>query len=101
MCPQGWRESHAHATAVADTSVQSWIVVVHLQRIEARSIANGNTSRGVNSMKNMQEVPLPKRSNNIARKVPLLEKWEVLTKTPGNFPKNTKTGEVEHNDVSG
>ena len=44
MCPQSRREGHAHATAVADTSVLSWIVVVNLQCIEARSVANGNTS---------------------------------------------------------
>ena len=88
MCPQSRREGHAHATAVADTSVQSWIVVVNLQYIEARSVANGNTSakRGeFNSWKNAGSF-LAKRIQKCPWESSLVEKWKVPTKPPVNFP---------------
>ena len=105
MCPQSRREGHAHATAVADTGVQSWIVVVNLQCIEARSVANGNTSakRGeFNSWKNAGSF-LAKRIQKCPWESSLVEKWKVPTKPPVNFPNENKqfVGKVDKKNCRG
>lgn len=45
MSAQGRGEAHSHAAAVKDTSSETWIVIVDLENVEARSVGHWNTSQ--------------------------------------------------------
>ena len=44
MSAHGRGEAHSHTAAVEDTSGETWIVVVDLENVEARSVGHCNTS---------------------------------------------------------